>query len=138
MRVQNLGKKVIGFGSVILPPDAVDTLPVGYGPDHPVIKFYISRGWLKELKGNAQPAPPAPPPVTPPAELTEEEKAAKAAADAAAAKKAELDAKIKNIGKLNLEPLRGEAFALGIEWTEGDTKAVLVQKITEKLTAEMG
>ena len=137
MLVKNAGKKTIGFGALVLPPDAVDTLPEGYGADHPTVKFYLAKKWLVEVKGGKAPTDETPPPITPP-ELTPEQIAAKQAEEAVAAKRAEIDAKIKSIGRMNLEPLRGEAFALGIEWTEDDTKATLVQKITEKLQAEMG
>ena len=126
MLVQNIGKKVIGFGAVALPPDAVGTLPAGYGPEHPVVKFYLDKKWIKEVKGGKSVAPKVDTPPEP--ELTEEEKAKMA-------KKAELAAKIKAVGKLNLEPLRVEATNLDIEWTESDTKAVLAQKITEYLQA---
>ena len=135
MLVKNTGKKCIGFGALVLLPDAVDTLPDGYGPEHPVVKFFISKKWLTVIKGKTAPAPADPPPQNPPpvdpfSVPTEEE--------AEAARKAGIAAKIKEVGKMNLEPLRVEATALGIEWTAADTKAVLAKKITEKLTAEMG
>jgi len=143
MQVKNTGKKCIGFGTVVLAPDAVGTLPDGYGADHPTVKYLMDKKWLTPVKGGKAAPANDPPPQTPPAndpppELTEEEKAAKAAEDAENEWKAGIAAKIKEVGKMNLEPLRGEAFALGIEWVESDTKAILVQKITEKLQAEMG
>jgi hypothetical protein len=137
MVVQNTGKKCIGFGVIVLPPDGVGTLPEGFGPDHPTVSFYISKKWLTVLAENNTPpqtAPvthPAAPPQDPPPELTEEEKVA-------AQKKAEIDAKVKAFGRLNLEPLRVEATTLGVAWAETDTKNILLQKITEKLQAEMG
>jgi len=123
MLVKNIGKKCIGFGSLVLPPDAVGTLPAGYGSEHPTVKFYISKKWLAPVNGETKPAePPA---------LTEEEKAA-------SQKKAEIEEKIRSLSRMNLEQLRGEAFALGVNFVETDTKNMITQKITEKLQAELG
>ena len=147
MLVKNNGQKIIGFGSVHILPGETKMLPEGYDESHPTVAYYLLRGYLVKVDASRPPAQDVKVPDNPGVpgsdtgdpnaktdpggvELTDEEKAA-------AAKIAEIEAKIKAVGKMNLEPLRGEAFALGIEWKEEDTKAILVQKITEKLQAEI-
>ena len=112
MLVKNTGKKCIGFGSLILTPDAVGELPEGYSAEHPTVKFYIDKKWLEEVKEDSTA------PITPP----DENKSA--------------DAKIKSLNRLNLELLRNEADTLGIEWADDNTKAQIIAKITEKLSSE--
>jgi len=139
MKVKNTGKKVIGFGSLVLPPDAVAELPAGYDPSHPTVRFYIDKGWLAPC-GEAVPVDPADAKVDLPdvagdsanaTALTGEEKEA-------AQKKANVEEKIKSLSQLNLEQLRGEAFALGVDCVETDTKKAIAQKIAEKLKADLG
>ena len=147
MLVKNTGQKAIGFGTLVLPPDAVNTLPEGYGPEHPTVKFYLSKKWLVEVTDEVSAKEPEHVPgmteeekVIPesaqnePPDLTEEEKAEM---EAAAQKKAEINAKINAIGRMNLEQLRTEATSLGLEWAVNDTKSVIQQKIAEKLQAEL-
>jgi hypothetical protein len=147
MFVKNTGKKTIGFGSYVLTPDAVGELPVGYGPEHPTVAFYLSKGWLTSVElvdGVASQVPqPSPDPLTPSdqLELTEEEKAEALALVnkvriAAFGNPEDVTAKIKSLDRMNLDPLRYEAAALSVEWSELDTKAVLIKKITEKLQGE--
>ena len=147
MTVKNKTNKPIGFGNLVLLPDNIGTLPEGFGADHPTVKFYISKKWLEVVKGkaakSAAPAKDDDPPVDPfkveddddtsdgDDDLTDEEKAE-------AQRKADLGAKIEAVAKMNREPLREEATALGIEWEDADTVAVLRQKITARLQAEMG
>ena len=133
MLVKNTGQKTIGFGALVLPPDAVDTLPTGFDAKHPTVQFYLSKGWLTEVKEKDNTPPPANLPQDPPPELTEEQKAA---AETAAQKAAEIDAKLKAIARMTLEQLRVEATNLGVEWIGTDTRAVLIQKITENLQAD--
>jgi len=148
MFVKNTSNKPMGFGAVVILPDEIKELPKGFGPDHPTVKFFLLKNWLVQVD-EAQ--------VSDPWQLTPEQKAAKAAADAekaaakaaaeaeaakakaleeAARKKAELDVKVAALGKMNLEELRKEAAAAGIACADGDTKAVIAQKIAEKLQAE--
>ena len=117
MIVKNTGKKTIGFGELVLPPDAESALPEGYGPDHPTVVFYVNKKWLTEISVPGSGAGSASGPAMMPAGIT---------------------TKIRGLGKMNLDPLRTEASALGVEWAEDDTKATLVQKITEKLLAGAG
>ena len=136
MLVKNIGKKTIGFGAEYILPDQTKELPVGYGETHPTVEYYFKRNYLVKVDaesvadGETNPGGGS---DTPGAgvELTEEEKVA-------AQKKAEIDAKIEALAKMNLEQLRGEAFALGVECAESDTKKMIAQKITEKLQTELG
>lgn len=112
MFVKNTSPKIIGFGEMVLLPGAVDNLPSGFGEDHPTIKFYFAKGWLKkELITSAE------------GKAGQEPKA----------QQSELDLKLKAIARMNREALRGEATALGIEFAEADTNKMLIEKITEKL-----
>jgi hypothetical protein len=125
-------------------PDNISELPEGFGPQHPTVKFFLGKGWLVPVDKDAKAPDPipglTPEKVTPEnttTELTQEEAAAKAAEEAAAIKKAETEARIKALDRMNLEALRNEAAAVGVEWADGDTKAMIAQKITEKLQAEL-
>jgi len=130
--VKNTTNKPIGFGSVILLPDSISKLPEGFGPDHPTVKFFLGKKWLVEVDENAPKDDASnPSSITPerltPEQSTPEQTAAKAAEDVAA--------KIKALDRMNLEALRNEANTLGVAWAESDTKAMIAQKITEKLQA---
>lgn len=56
MFVKNTGAKVIGFGSMLVLPGETRDLPAGYDKDHPVIKFYIEKGFLEAVAQNETPA----------------------------------------------------------------------------------
>ena len=152
MRVKNTGAKTIGLGGIVLPPDAVGDLPEGFGESHPTVGYYLGKKWLTPVNGGGEGAPAETDdgeqavegkmPVNEgkegaPAETGDGEQAEGKTPEE---KKAEADARIRavNGGKMNIEALRGEASALGVEWSEADTKAVLANKITEKLRTEMG
>ena len=129
MEVRNAGRKCIGFGSVVLLPEEVKTLPEGFGPEHPVVKFYIAKKWLVPVEGgNAQPLRETPPPP--------ENRDSTGDETTEALSKAELESKIAAVRRMNLEPLRTEASALGIAFEEDDTRDTLRSKIVEKLQAE--
>ena len=58
MFVKNIGAKVIGFGSlVLLPGEAGVELPRGYDENHPVVQFYIEKGFLVVDETKAEAAP---------------------------------------------------------------------------------
>ena len=48
MYVRNKGKKILGFGLMELLPGEADKLPEGYDANHPVVAYFISKGWLAE------------------------------------------------------------------------------------------
>lgn len=133
MLYKNTGKKVLGFGTLVMPPDAVETLPAGYDENHPTVKFLIDRKWLTVVKGGKAATPPA----EPPPELTEEEKAAAAAKTESDAKRAAIDTKIKAVARMNRDQLNAEAAALGVEFAESDNNDQRKAKLTEKLQADM-
>jgi len=123
MLVKNASAKPIGFGSTILMPEDVCSLPPlnakgepeGYGPNHPTIKFYLERKWLVPTESKPEPEQSEP---------NAEEKTAAA------------ETKPKGRSRMSREELREEAAALGIEWAESDTRETLIQKITERLQAD--
>ena len=154
---KNVSNKPIGFGGTdfVLLPEQSGPLPEGFNEKHPVIGYYLNAKppFLVKVDGKAEAdrlaaeakaeadriaaeKAEADRKAADAAKLAAEE-AAKAEADRLAAEKAaELDKKLKEVSKMNLDPLRVMATELGIEWTENDTKAVLQTKITEKLAAE--
>ena len=161
--VKNVSNKPIGFGELVLLPDESKSLPKGFDEKHPTVAYYLTAKpapFLVKVDAKAEADRIA---AEAKAEAdriaAEKEEAdrkaaeakkladdeaeakkqadAKAEADRIAAKKAEeLDKQLKELPKMNLEPLQNMATGLGIEWTADDTKAVLQTKITEKLTAE--
>jgi len=117
MYVKNTSPKTIGFGgSMYLIPGDCGELPKGFDENHPTIKFYFKKKWLEKTekkesgKGGKKPK-------------TKEE---------------EIAAKIKAVAKMNLDPLKEEAASLGIDFDDSATRAILQQKITEKLQEELG
>jgi len=130
MKVKNTGKKILGFGSLVLLPDEVGELPKGYGLANPTVNFYLKKGYLTEVTDNG---------ATP----EEGESASNDSGDdetgeteAAAQKKAAVDAKIKSLDRMGLDTLRKEAVALGVVYADEDTKEVLRKKIADKLQGE--
>lgn len=128
MKVKNLTVKPMGFGSIIILPDDVGTLPQGYDQDHPTVKYYLSRNWIKVVGGtnknggapaavnvgvniNANPNEP-----DTPAERTGSQN--------------------KPIDRMNKEELQALAFERGVEFVETDTKAMLIEKIRAAQSAE--
>ena len=121
--VQNVSKKPLGFGSTIILPNEVKPLPTGYGENHPTVQFYLTAKtpYLKRVGAEA---------VTPEPEAVTPEGAGEDNVDEGD-KTDDLEAKIKALSKLNLDPLRNLATELGVEWVDTDTKAVLTAKITD-------
>jgi hypothetical protein len=139
MLVKNTSNKTIGLGALVILPDEEKTLPKGYGIEHPMVKYLLNKQASKKskvtmltvVKGGGKPTPPPAP------ELTEEEKAAAAAKAETDAKRAELDAKIKAVARMNRDQLNAEADALGVAFDENDNNDVRKQKLTERLQADM-
>lgn len=46
MKVRNNYTTHLGLGGLRILPDETAELPKGYGENHPVVKYYMSRGWL--------------------------------------------------------------------------------------------
>jgi hypothetical protein len=149
MKIRNKHTSAIGFGSVTVLPDTTGELPREFDANHPVLKYYISRGWV-EIADGAPTAPEAARPVAvniaPPAPKVSDE--AGDAGDSAPphaegsgnedgkdgdgekpddAKKAGAP---KSLSRMNLDELRALAEELGLEFTETDTRPTLIDKIT--------
>lgn len=116
MKVKNLTVKPMGFGATIILPDAVGTLPQGYGKDHPTVKYYLSRNWIKVVgsdNGNGGAAAAVNVGVGingAPAENTD-------------------SGQNKPIDRMNKEELQALATERGVAFVETDTKAMIIEKI---------
>lgn len=120
MKVKNLTVKPIGFGSTIILPDDTGVLPQGYGKDHPTVKYYLSRNWIKEV-GNADKSGAA---------------AAAVNVGVGISTAGESGGQSKSIDRMNKEELQALAFERGVEFTDADTRNMLIEKIKAAQSAE--
>ena len=127
MKVKNLTVKPMGFGATIILPDEVGTLPQGYGKDHPTVKYYISRNWIKVV-GSADENGGASAAVNVGVGIS--------STDGAPADSTGSNRQNKPIDRMNKEELQALAFERGVEFVETDTKAMLVEKIRAAQSAE--
>lgn len=126
MKVKNLTVKPMGFGSTIILPDDVGTLPQGYDQDHPTVKYYLSRNWIKVV-GGANKNGDAPAAVNVGVNLN---------GDPNAPAESTGGGQNKPIDRMNKEELQALAFECGVEFVETDTKAMLIEKIRAAQSAE--
>lgn len=129
MKVKNLTVKPMGFGATIILPDDVGTLPQGYDQDHPTVKYYLSRNWIKVVDG-ADKNGGAPAAVSVGVNINDAANAPGAPAESTG------DGQNKPIDRMNKEELQALAFARGVEFVETDTKAMLIEKIRAAQSAE--
>lgn len=129
MKVKNLTVKPMGFGATIILPDDVGTLPQGYDQDHPTVKYYLSRNWIKVV-GGANKNGDAPAAVNVGVNLNGDPNAPIAPAESTGG------GQNKPIDRMNKEELQALAFERGVEFTEADTKAMLIDKIRAAGSAE--
>lgn len=123
MKVKNLTVKPMGFGATIILPDEVGTLPQGYGKDHPTVKYYLSRNWIKVVGGaNENGNGGAPAGVNVGVNINSNANDPGAPAENAGGQG-------KPIDRMNKEELQALAFERGVEFAETDTKAMLIEKI---------
>ncbi len=127
MKVKNLTVKPMGFGATIILPDEVGTLPQGYGKDHPTVKYYLSRNWIKVV-GGADGNGGASAAVNVGVGIN--------STDGAPADSTGNNGQNKPIDKMNKEELQALAFERGVEFVETDTKAMLVEKIRAAQSAK--
>jgi len=113
MEVTNIGPKVLGFEKMILLPNESGKLPDGFDGNHPSIKFYIGRGWLKTAGPDKTEGPVEADKPEDPVEGPEKS--------------------IKSLERMTLIQLQEKAAELGIQFAPIDTKAILAEKIAAKL-----
>lgn len=131
MKVKNLTVKPMGFGATIILPDEVGTLPQGYGKDHPTVKYYLSRNWIKvvdDANGNGG----APAAVNVGVNINTDPNEP----GAPAAPAESTGGQNKPIDRMNKEELQALAFGRGVEFAETDTKAMLIEKIRAAQSVE--
>ena len=107
LTVKNTSPKVIGFGVERILPDEIKTLPKQYSENHPVVKFYIERGWLaKSSDGGVL--------VSPNVKLEDEDDAGQKHLSKRA------------LGRMKQEELAELAAGRGIEIPDNPTKDILI------------
>ena len=53
MKIKNISNKPISFGAFgVLPDEISPELPGGYGENHPIVKMYVKRGFIRIVGGN--------------------------------------------------------------------------------------
>jgi hypothetical protein len=119
MKIRNLTTKAIGFGTVTVYPDKTGDTPKGFGKGHPVVDYYLSRGWIEEL--DAAPAAPAP--------AVADGLGVSLNAGGSTGETTGTGAAGKPIDRMNKEELTALAAELGVEVTEADTKQMILDKV---------
>lgn len=128
MKIKNLTAKPIGFGSTVILPDTVDTLPQGYGSDHPTVKYYLSRKWIKEVGGGSDSKNTAAVNVGLNINTgADGENNGGSTGDDAGSNVG--NGSQKTIDRMNKEELQSLAFERGVAFADTDTKAMLIEKI---------
>ena len=120
MRVKNNYTSHIGFGKMAMMPGAIEELPEGFDKNHPVVSFFLKKGWIEEV-GEAEE-----PPKDPPKPVDEDGENAELLAKASGVE-------IKAVARLKLAELQDKCADLEIEFDAADTRAILFDKITCKL-----
>jgi hypothetical protein len=144
MKVRNLTPKPIGFNSVILLPDQTAELPKGFGSEHPTTKYYLSRKWLEavgDADSNAAPVNSVNVQIKTGGGAAgndngknPDETPNDGAVDSANGQ--DLDTalgstsdKVKTLDRLTKEELQALASERGVEFSETDTRQVLINKL---------
>ena len=55
MKIKNKHLGTIGFGDVCVLPDEIKELPKAYAKDHPIVTFYVQKGWIEIVEFEAIP-----------------------------------------------------------------------------------
>jgi hypothetical protein len=127
MKIKNTRTSAIGFGSVTILPDTIGELPREFNATHPVLKYYISRGWVEVVDGAT-------------AQLEKTQSVAVNIAPPSSGQpntendvdndKGDSTKKTdKALNRMSLDELRVLAGELGLEFTENDTRPILIDKI---------
>jgi len=118
MKVTNTGPKILGFGLLHIAPGETKELPAGFGAEHPTVKFFLGRGWLTQTSDGG---------VLVPSGTTSGE-------DPPEGDLMQMPLTSRNVSRMRLEQLREVATNLELSWVEADTRAVLIEQITAKLS----
>jgi hypothetical protein len=102
MFIKNTSEKILGFDKVAVLPGETGELPDNFNAKHPVVKFYLKKGFIAIVSG----------------------------ADIATSNN--IKQRPKSINRMKLDELRDIAIGLGVSFTSADTKASLIEKINEK------
>lgn len=116
MKIKNCHTTSIGFGTLSVLPDAVAELPREFTADHPVVKFYIGKKWIKAVGDAPARKSASPQPVS-------------VGVGIAGTDGTKQAAEPKPVDRMKLEELRAAASGLGIEYGEDDTRQALIDKI---------
>lgn len=115
MKIKNCHTTSIGFGTLSVLPDTVAALPREFTADHPVIKFYVGKKWIKIIGD------------------TPTKKAAAQSVNVgvsiAGTDEPKQTTEAKSVDRMKLDELRAAASELGIEHGEDDTRQMLIDKI---------
>jgi hypothetical protein len=102
MKIKNCTTKAIGFGGVTIMPEMTGDTPKGYEKGHPVVDYYLSRKWIKEVGASKDDGKPA----TGTTGGTE-----------------------KPLDRMNKDELTALAAEMGVEVAEADTRQQILDKV---------
>ena len=122
MRVKNKYSSHLGFlkpdgKNLALMPGESSELPEGFDEKHPIVAFYIKKGWLEEVDESEVSDPP---PV---------EENADTATDGETLLAKEFGVEVKKVARLKLAELQDKCADLGIGFDASETRADLFSKI---------
>lgn len=146
MKVRNNYTTHLGLGKLRILPDETAELPKGYGENHPVVKYYISRGWLTVAGKNTENGNETPDKSD---ENRYENNAAVNAGGSSDANDNENKSENmsnssagspspenKSIDRMNKDELQALACERGIPFVEADTRQTLIDKIKAAKNAD--
>ena len=147
MLVKNIGSKIIGFGKLMILPGDSALLPAEYSEKHPVVGYYLQKGYLEACGKAAAPVkakvpdpvkakvPPEPinpeepePELPPESELPDAIAVESADPEPAPVRKAFAD--------MDFDELKAEARTLGVKFSIKDSREILLEKLSEYIPAE--
>jgi hypothetical protein len=142
MKIKNKHASAIGFGSVTVLPDAIGELPREFTVNHPMLKYYISRGWVEAVYDTSS-EPETPQPVSVSIEPSgsgesgsedgvggnDDNKDSDSGEDDKSSEPAKNTDKPTPISQMKLDELRALAGELGLAFTEADTRQTLIDMI---------
>ena len=111
MKVRNNYTSHLGFGTVRILPGETAPLPIGYGQNHPTVKFYIRRKWLEVI-----------------GESGDGTESAVSGVDVNVSTEGG-GAQPKPLSRMNRAELQARAAELDLEFSAGDSNPALAEKI---------